>query len=126
MGEKDFQMEKTDVINIFHLNYPERSGLRDIIAELTNNYPIIKKAILYGSKARGNFLENSDIDLLLITEGNISMQMKHQIFDIVYKYELLNDIVVSVILVSEADFENKLNTLFMKIRKEGIILWSSE
>jgi len=119
-------MEKTDVINIFHLNYPERSGLRDIIAELTNNYPIIKKAILYGSKARGNFLENSDIDLLLITEGNISMQMKHQIFDIVYKYELLNDIVVSVILVSEADFENKLNTLFMKIRKEGIILWSSE
>jgi len=126
MGEKDFQMEKTDVINIFHLNCPERSGLRDIIAELTNNYPIIKKAILYGSKARGNFLENSDIDLLLITEGNISMQMKHQIFDIVYKYELLNDIVVSVILVSEADFENKLNTLFMKIRKEGIILWSSE
>jgi len=126
MGEKDFQMEKTDVINIFHLNYPERSGLRDIIAELTNNYPIIKKAILYGSKARGNFLENSDIDLLLITEGNISMQMKHQIFDIVYKYELLNDIVVSVILVSEADFENKLNTLFIKIRKEGIILWSSE
>ncbi|MCF6149856.1 MAG: nucleotidyltransferase domain-containing protein [Candidatus Kuenenia sp.] len=119
-------MEKTDVLNIFQLNYPERFGLRDIIVELTKNFPTIKKAILYGSKARGNFLENSDIDLLLITEGNISMQLKYQIFDIVYKHELLNDIVVSVILVSEADFENKLNTLFMKIRKEGIILWSSE
>lgn len=119
-------MKKTDVIHIFQLNYPERFGLRDIIVELTKNYPVIKKAILYGSKARGDFLENSDIDLLLITEGNISMQMKYQIFDTVYKHELLNDIIVSVILVSESDFENKMNTLFMKIKKEGIILWSSE
>ncbi len=119
-------MEKTDVTNIFQLNYAERFGLRDIIVELTKNYPAIKKAILYGSKARGDFHENSDIDLLLITDGSVSRQTKYQIFDIVYKYELLNDIIVSIILVSVSDFENKLNTLFMKIKKEGIILWSSE
>ncbi|WP_347272954.1 nucleotidyltransferase domain-containing protein [Candidatus Kuenenia sp.] len=93
---------------------------------MTKKYPFIKKAILYGSKARGDFLENSDIDLLLVTEGSVPMQMKYQIFDIVYKYELLHDIVVSIVLVSESDFNNKMNTLFMKIRKEGIILWFSE
>jgi len=119
-------MRKTEVVNLPQLNYYERFGLRDIIAELTKTYPFIKKAILYGSKARGGFLHNSDIDLLLLTEGSVSMQLKYQIFDIVYKYELLNDIVVSVILVSESDFKNKMNMLFMKIRKEGIILWSSE
>ncbi len=48
------------------------------------------------------------------------MQTKYQIFDIIYKHELLNDIIVSVILVSESDFENKMNTLFIKIKKEGI------
>lgn len=63
-------MKKTDAINIFQLNYP-----------------VIKKAILYGSKARGDFLENSDIDLLLITEGSVPIQTKYQVFDIIYKKE---------------------------------------
>lgn len=63
-------MKKTDAINIFQLNYP-----------------VIKKAILYGSKARGDFLENSDIGLLLITEGSVPIQTKYQVFDIIYKKE---------------------------------------
>lgn len=63
-------MKKTDAINIFQLNYP-----------------VIKKAILYGSKARGDFLENSDINLLLITEGSVPIQTKYQVFDIIYKKE---------------------------------------
>ncbi|NOG40813.1 nucleotidyltransferase domain-containing protein [Candidatus Brocadia sinica] len=43
--------------------------------------------MLYGSKARGDFLENSDIDLLLITEGSVPIQTKYQVFDIIYKKE---------------------------------------
>lgn len=38
----------------------------DAINSIFINYPQIEKAILYGSRARGNFRNGSDIDLTLI------------------------------------------------------------
>ena len=38
------------------------------IEECLNNNPKIKKAILYGSRAKGNYRNGSDVDLVLIGE----------------------------------------------------------
>ncbi len=109
------------------LNYNEQRGIKGIIDELTKKYLyIIKKIILYGSKARGDFLEDSDIDLLFISESEVSRAAKSEMNDIIYDHELSNDIVVSAIFISESDFKNKINTFLMRVKKEGVIIWSRE
>lgn len=108
------------------LNYNELSGLESIINELTDKYPIIKKVILYGSRARGDFVEDSDMDLLFVLDNGFLRTIKSQMSDIIYNHELSNDIVVSAVFVSETDFKNKLSTFLLKVRREGITLWSKE
>ncbi len=108
------------------LNYNEQLGLKNIINELTDKYPFIKKVILYGSKARGDFLEDSDIDLLFIMDGNVPRSTKSQMSDIIYNHELSNDITVPAIFISESDFKNKLNTFLLRVKKEGFVLCSRE
>ncbi len=113
-------------INLIPLNYNEQKGLKGIIGELTEKYPFVKKVILYGSKARGDYVEESDIDLLFITDYDIPLSSKMEISDIIYNHELANDIVVSAIFVPESEF-NKSISLFLKgVKKEGIIVWSRE
>jgi predicted nucleotidyltransferase len=45
-------------------------GLSDntlaVIREILADYPAVNKAILYGSRAKGNYKKSSDIDLTLI------------------------------------------------------------
>ena len=108
------------------LNYNEQTGLDGIISELSDKYPVIKRVILYGSKARGDSLENSDMDLLFITEKDITRQIKSEIYDIIYNHELANDIIVSAVFIPESDFKSKINTFIMKVKKEGVVIWSRE
>ncbi|MEJ5251789.1 MAG: nucleotidyltransferase domain-containing protein [Chthonomonadetes bacterium] len=48
----------------------ERFGLKETtiqrICEVLARYPQVQKAILYGSRAKGNYKEGSDIDLVLV------------------------------------------------------------
>ncbi len=46
--------------------------------------------ILYGSRARGDFHDESDMDLLILTSENNS-QVRTKINDIIYNYEYKND-----------------------------------
>lgn len=51
---------------------------------------------------------------------------RFQISDIIYNYELSYDVVVSAIFVSESDFRDRVNTCLMKVKKEGVVIWSKE
>jgi predicted nucleotidyltransferase len=99
------------------LNYNEQRALEGIIQEVTNKYPV-KKIILYGSKARGDFVEGSDIDLLFVAEGSLERPTKFQMGDIIYEYEVSHDVVVSAIFVSESELREKINIFFI-ISYEG-------
>ncbi|MCE6991427.1 nucleotidyltransferase domain-containing protein [Dyadobacter sp. CY323] len=47
------------------------------IQAVFKKYPQVEKAILYGSRAKGNFRNGSDIDLVLVGESlNLSDQFK--------------------------------------------------
>ena len=107
------------------LNHNEQLALEGLIDEVTPEYPV-EKIILYGSKARRDSIEGSDIDLLFVTEISLDRAKKFQISDIIYKYELSNDVIISAILISESEFRDKLNTFLMAVRKEGIVIWSKE
>lgn len=54
-------------------------------------YPEVEKAVIYGSRAKGNYKSGSDIDLSLfvneLTEERL-LQMKNQLDDLMLPYQL--------------------------------------
>lgn len=78
---------------------------------------------LYGSYARGNYTEESDIDIAAIVRGNrIDLQEKlKQIWDISSDIGLENDVVVSPTVIPYAEYEAYKDILpyYMNIQKEG-------
>jgi predicted nucleotidyltransferase len=79
--------------------------------------------VLYGSQARGDATENSDIDIMVILKSPVSPgdeifrmgEVKNQI-------NLKYDQLISVLPISEEDFLCKDTPLLKNIRREGIAL----
>ena len=83
----------------------------------------LTKFILYGSKARGDFNEDSDIDILLVVD-NLDLDTKEQLADIIVDMELEYMLPLSVHMRSKAHYEeqiqNRINLYMKNIQKEGI------
>lgn len=78
---------------------------------------------LYGSYARGNYTDESDIDITAIVKGNrADLQEKlKQVWDISADIGLENDVVVSPTVIPYAEYEEYKEILpyYMNIQKEG-------
>ncbi len=86
----------------------------------------VKKIILYGSYARGDYRKNSDLDIMVLTdlsEEEIT-DMRTELWDYSYDIGLDNDIVISALLKNIDDFNYWLDTLpfYMNVQKEGVVL----
>jgi len=62
-----------------------RFGLKEAtiqkICAVLSKYPQVEKAVLYGSRAIGNYKNGSDIDLTLIGGDNLTQRLLCQIMD---------------------------------------------
>lgn len=62
-----------------------RFGLKeDVISRICSvfaEYPEVEKAVLYGSRAKGNFRNGSDIDLTLVGKDNLTLQKLYKIME---------------------------------------------
>ena len=84
------------------------------------------KAILYGSYARGDYDDNSDIDLMFLTtlpEEEIRAE-KDKLYDLAFDYEMEYGVDISVIVKNIAHFDYWLGALpfYDNITREGVIL----
>ncbi len=92
----------------------------------------IKKIILYGSYARGDFDESSDIDIMILTDltDNEIIEQREKVWDIAYDIEWENnfDIVVSPLVKNIDKFNYWLEALpfYMNVQKEGVVLSESK
>ncbi|MEX2705027.1 MAG: nucleotidyltransferase domain-containing protein [Candidatus Freyrarchaeum guaymaensis] len=81
----------------------------------------LKRVILYGSYARGDATEDSDIDLLVVLEGNITPGEEiDRMIDIITEINLKYGVLISVYPVSEGDYINVNSPLLLNVRREGI------
>ena len=81
--------------------------------------------ILYGSYARGDFNENSDIDLLiLLDKDKITRDDKIKITYPLYDIELETGIIISSMVYSKKYWysEQKVTPFLENVQKEGIML----
>ncbi len=109
-----------------YLSYPEQQLLNDIIQKIPPLYPMINKILLYGSKARGNFLEWSDVDMLFVTDYDLRRTLKFEIYDLIFELEVKYSVTVSVIFVTALDFQAGGTSFLRSVAEEGIILWSKD
>ena len=86
----------------------------------------LKKVILYGSYARGDYGKNSDIDIMILTDFNDEELAKYRmkIRELAWDLELENDIIISPIVRNIEKYNNRINVIpfYMNVQKEGVVL----
>ena len=87
----------------------------------------ITEIILYGSYARGQETDESDIDIAIVLSADLPEDQYDKITDIIVDYELDIGKTVSTISFDQSEFIEWKSTLpfYKNIDKEGIILWKS-
>jgi len=101
-------------------------GIRDILKEfreeVENLYESrLKSIILYGSWARGDATEDSDIDLLIVLEGKVIPGKEiDKMIDIITEINLKHGVLISIYPVSEEDYFTINSPLLINVRREGV------
>ena len=81
--------------------------------------------ILYGSYARNQYREDSDVDLLvLLDKEKVSRQDEKNIKYPLYEIEFETGTIISPLVLSKKDWENRhrITPFYENIIKEGIVL----
>ena len=86
----------------------------------------LKKVIVYGSYARGDFSENSDIDIMILTsqpEGKIKAA-EYELYDVAFDFLMEYSIDISIIVKNEDHFRYWLGALpfYDNVEKEGVVI----
>ena len=83
----------------------------------------VEAIILYGSVARGEAGDESDIDLLILTRNKLSRLERHQITGLVFEVNLENDTNFSTLVLPRSSWEAGLFSVLpirQQIIKDGI------
>ncbi|GIV26233.1 MAG: hypothetical protein KatS3mg027_0047 [Bacteroidia bacterium] len=91
----------------------------DLINAVFSKHPEVETAILYGSRAKGNFHTGSDIDLTL-TGTNLTLSILHKIEDEIDDLLLPYKVDLSIL----QDIENK--ELLDHIQRVGKVFYSKK
>lgn len=82
----------------------------------------IQGIYLFGSRARCDFYEDSDYDVIVLV-GKKTTELRDKIREIAWEVGWENDALISVFIYEKERFEkDKYEPLFMNVRKEGILL----
>ena len=118
--------------SLVHLTSNERDALDAIVTRLHLHYrDDLLDVVLFGSKARGDFDEESDLDLLIVVRMQNDGYWEHwrKIGDLTWAIELEYGIVTTMIIKDESGYENMRKhklLLYREIERDGITLWRTQ
>ena len=107
-----------------HLTKAETQAVKRVKTALRANWPRTK-FVLFGSKARGTTDQESDVDLLVMLPCPITPEIRQQIIHIVFEINLIYESNISVLIVSEEEWQHAhlaLLPIHAAVEKEGIPL----
>ena len=99
--------------------------LHDILAELRRRFetlygPRLVRMVLYGSQARGDAEPGSDIDVLVVLNGEVDPCREiDRTLDDVVNLSFEHDVVISCVFMDEHRFRHRNGPLLRNIRREG-------
>ena len=86
----------------------------------------LKKIILYGSYARGDYNKQSDVDIMILTDLSFEEieEYRDKISDIAYDIELSTGIVLSPVIKNIEKYNSRINFVpfYKNVEKEGVVL----
>lgn len=104
--------------------------LRKYLEELGKIYGMyLKSVILYGSYARGDYNEDSDIDIMILLDLS-DMDIKayrHKLSDVTYNFNMDYDLDIKPIAKSEEHFTKWVEAypFYSNVMKEGVKLFDA-
>ncbi|MCD8158719.1 MAG: nucleotidyltransferase domain-containing protein [Clostridiales bacterium] len=108
-----------------------RNTLNSILKEIDKAYQnvygkALKKVILYGSYARGDYNDTSDIDIAAIVDGDRAVLQKKldAVWDISSDLELKYEVIISPTVIPSDDFERFKAAMpyYRNINYEGVVI----
>jgi len=96
--------------------------VKDLRRRLEQLYgPRLLGLVLYGSQARGDAEAGSDIDVLVVLEGEVepTLEIARTEFDVA-DLSLERNVVVTCLFVSREQYERERSPLLLNVRREGI------
>jgi predicted nucleotidyltransferase len=83
----------------------------------------LKNILLYGSCARGQISEDSDIYLAIVLEGDVVPGKEiDQMIDIITEINLEYGVLISIYPVSEKNYNEVNSPLLLNLRREGVLV----
>ncbi len=91
-----------------------RTGLSELLDDR------FEDLYLYGSQARGDAQSDSDIDVLVVLQGDFDyFEMIERTSYLTAELSLENDTVISCVFVTKEDYQQRRTPLLINIRREG-------
>ncbi len=115
-------MRTLEEIKVLRKN--EKEALSELKSQLKQRIPDAE-IILYGSKARGDSEELSDIDILILIDKKVDRKLKEKIVDIRYDIELKYDVVFGLVIENKDFWDSSLANAMpfhKNIEREGVLL----
>ena len=86
----------------------------------------LKRVILYGSYARGDYNKQSDVDIMILTDLSFDEieYYRDKISDIAYDIELNTGIILSPVIKNIEKYNSRINFVpfYINVEKEGVVL----
>jgi len=109
-----------------HLTNQEKTALSEFVARLREKYADdVVLVVLFGSKVRGDFDEESDLDVLVVVESD-GWRFHREISFIGSRVSLDYDVNISPKAVTQThyrDLQELCTPFFENVQAEGVELW---
>jgi len=78
--------------------------------------------LLFGSYSRGDFSASSDVDLVILADGDLSRAERDHIDDLIAERSLEHDVVISAIVYPSKTFQEYSTPFLLSIKEDGIAI----
>lgn len=113
----------TLIISKTELNTVIKEYIKEIKEILETDF---EEAVIYGSYARGEYSEESDIDIAVFTSRKTEdfYLLINKISEVTFEYNVKYDVILSPVFQNTNDFNRMMKFVpyFQSIKKEGVLI----